>query len=522
MRGCHWKLILPLIAVACAPAHGEEPLRDRIDRLIASKAGEFKQAPLASDPEFVRRVYLDLVGSIPSRQQTEAFLNDTSPDKRITLVDALLASPAHAQRMAEVLHLILMERRGDDKEWQRFLRSSVAQNKPWDELARDILAANTKDPDLRGAAYFFAKRLETYGQNLTDFPGLTRDIGRLFLGQDLQCAQCHDHLLIDDYKQRDFQGLFVVYSKASIESKGGFSAVKIKSPQSKLEFISVFDPQKRATGPRIPGGEELELPAGEQDGVDLLTAMAAEITRPDNTLFARNAANRLWAIMMGRGLVHPLDLHHSDNPPSHPELLDLLAEELVSHRFDMKWMMRDLALTKTYQRSSRGQTDAPKAPPDALFHAALEKPLTAEQFFASAIQATGAAEAAGALSTEGDAAKELQELKTRFLQSFAAEPGEADEEGRSTVKGALFLLNDAQFLKLLEQQPGNLVHRLVEQFESPSFADELFLSVLSRPPEDEERREVAEHLKQNDGSREVAVQQLVWALLASAEFAVNH
>jgi len=159
-------------------------------------------------------------------------------------------------------------------------------------------------------------------------------------------------------------------------------------------------------------------------------------------------------------------------------------------------------------------------PPDALFLTALEKPLTAEQLFASALQATGPAD--GEIESRAEVTKELQDVKTRFLQAFAAEPREVDGEGRETVKGALFLLNDAAFLKLLEPQPGNLTQRLVERFESATFADELFQSVLSRPPDDEEHREVSEHLKANLGRREDAIKELIWALLASAEFTANH
>jgi hypothetical protein len=186
----------------------------------------------------------------------------------------------------------------------------------------------------------------------------------------------------------------------------------------------------------------------------------------------------------------------------------------------MKWMLCELALTQTYQRSNSWQTDVSQPPADALFLTALEKPLTAEQLFASALQATGPAE--GASASPAGATKELQELKTRFLQAFAAEPREVDGEGRATVKGALFLLNDAQFLKLLEPQPGNLTQRLVEQIDSATFADELFQSVLSRPADEDERREVTEHLMANHGPREDAVKQLIWALLASAEFTTNH
>ena len=514
-------LLVWIVVIVPATVAAGTPLHERIDELIAAKAGGKTAAALSDDAEFLRRVYLDLAGRIPAVDEARAFLADTATDKRTKVIDALLTGPAYARHMADLFHVVLMERRGDHEEWHKFLRTSFAVNKPWDTLAREILAPNADDEQTRGSAFFISKRLETYGQNPTDFPGLTRDVARLFLGQDLQCAQCHDHLFIDDYKQRDFQGLYVVYANAKV-SGDKFPVVTVKPPASKLEFVSVFEAGKQATGPRIPGGSELPLPSDDSDNTGLLTSMAAEIARADNPLFVRNAANRLWSLMMGRGLIHPLDLHHSANPPSHPELLDLLAGELVNHGFDIKWMLREIALSQTYQRSSMVPPDG-EPPLASLFLVANERPLSAEQLWLSVLQATGES---FAMTTTDESAAALadrhKDLRDRFLKSFAAEPTEPEVDVRSTVKAALFLLNDERFLQLVDRQSGNLTDRLLNLSGPDLLTEKLYLSVLSRRPDDEELALVAAHLAANANHRESAVKQLIWALVSSAEFSMNH
>ena len=198
----------------------------------------------------------------------------------------------------------------------------------------------------QGAAFFLAKRLENYGQNPVDYPALTRDVGRLFLGKDLQCAQCHDHLFIDDYKQADFQGLFAFVQNAYLAD------AKTRGRRREAD-----DGQARVHVGLQEGAEARPARAARRQGVRIrrrsrrarstlsrrtarrrspgvpkfspLAMLAEELPAPDNPDFTRNIGNRLWFLLMGRGLVHPLDLHHTDNPPSHPELLDLLAKEFV-------------------------------------------------------------------------------------------------------------------------------------------------------------------------------------------------
>src|SRR5262249_37489944 len=145
----------------------------------------------------------------------------------------------YPERMRDAFHGLLMERLGDHPEWSKYLVKSFAANKPYDLLAREVLRAAPRDESVRGAAFFYAKRLENYGQNPVDYAGLTRDVGRLFLGKDLRCAQCHDHLFIGDYKQRDFQGLLAFFQNAYLQD-GAYPTVGERPTAKKLPFMSVF------------------------------------------------------------------------------------------------------------------------------------------------------------------------------------------------------------------------------------------------------------------------------------------
>lgn len=494
-------------------------LHEEIDLLIAAKAGATPLAGSCDDATFLRRAYFDFAGRIPRLEETRKFLDDSSPEKRTKLIDDLLAGPEYPRRMEELFHVLLMERRGDHPEWSKFLRVSFETNKPWDQLAREIIRPVMEDETKRGAAYFHTRRLEKNGQETTDYAGLTRDVGRLFMGVDLQCAQCHDHLFISDYKQVDFQGLYTVFSNMSIKGDVQFPAVSEKPPAAKLEFISVFDPTKKATGPRIPFGSEFDVPPATGSALALL---ATSLPVGENQLFVKNAVNRFWFVMMGRGLVHPLDLQHGQNPPSHPELLDLLSREFAAHKFDIKWLWRELALTKTYARST--EVAAGEPPPPELFAVAIERRLSAEQLLRSILIAMGApAETTdpAKLSAAYDA------LRPKALKAFANPAKEPEDGYNATVQAALTLLNDEAFLKLFEPRAANLTERLSKIADANQLAEELYLTVLIRRPTDDERAEVAAFLGRGTGTspemqRADAVRQLVWGLVASMEFSVNH
>ncbi len=554
--------------VQLATAQADEPLHVRIDRLIAAKAEGRPTSPLADDSEFLRRVYLDLTGRIPSSQEAREFLNESAPDKRSKLIDRLLGGPDYPRRMQELAHVMLMERRGDHPEWLAFLKSSFEANKPIDQLVREIIYPDPKNEATRGAGFFLSNRLEKYGENPTDYPGLTRDVGRLFLGVDLQCAQCHDHLFVTDYKQADFQGLFAIFLNTALRTDAKFPAVSEKVMTQKLEFQSVFKKEKKEIGPRVPGQDEIAIqtfPKGEKfaeppdkktnsPGVPKfspLAKLAEQLPTAGNAAFTRNFANRIWFVMMGRGLVHPLDLHHSENPASHPELLDLLARELAAPHpqplspaagqrgdgatqplapaagergrgegaFDVKWLLRELALTQTYQRSSRLPDGADDSPPE-LFLVAHEKYMSAEQLLWSVLQATGT-DVAGDKPVLPPGAT-LEKLREKFVKAFANPPGDPEGEFAPSLRAALFVLNDSAVLECLKPQPGNLIDRLSKLSDVDQLADELYLSLLTRKPSADERTEIAEYLSKSPDRRPATLANLAWALLASTEFCVNH
>ena len=521
------------LAVGAANGAAQEPLNQQIDRLVEAAAG----GPLAGqsmDAEFLRRVYLDLAGSIPSGEETRDFLADADGEKRAKAIDRLLASEDHVRRFSQVLHVMLMERLGDHADWQKFLRESVKVNKPWDQLTREILNPNPDDEATRGSALWFTKRLENYGQNPVDLPGLVRDVGRHFLGIDVQCAQCHDHLFVDEYKQEYYHGLFAFVGHATIRQDLKFPAVGLKPLEKKVEFMSVFVQKPQAVGPKLPDGTEIDVPTfakGEEfeqppdkktrsPGIpkfNTLKLLSEQLPQANNRLFTRNIANRLWWMMMGRGLVEPLDLSHADNPPSHPELLDHLARELAAHQFDMRWLLKEIALSQAYQRSGVAADGSDATPPQS-YRIALEKQLSSEQMLASLRQAIGDSKPLVIDSTD----KQWTDWQTRFDKALANPPREPEVGHNPTVKAALFLMNDAIVLGWIKPEGENLAARLNKETDATKVADELYISVLSRQPTVEEQQEVADFLAARGDRREKAVSSLIWALLASNEFCTNH
>ncbi len=512
-------LLLPVLV------HAAEPLHLQIDRIIETKA-QRDSVPLSAksdDAEFLRRASLDLNGRIPTAKETRAFLADTSADKRTKLVDALLAKPEYAKQLASTMNIMLMERLGEHAEWSKFLEDSFAANQPWNTTVQQILRADHKVEATRGAGFFLSKRLENYGQNPVDYSALTRDVGRLFLGKNLQCAECHDHLFIEDYKQADFQGLHGFFKNTMlVDAK--LPRVGEKPTLEKVKFASVFIHLEMETAPVLPGGKMIEIPTfakGKEYSVlpdrktkepgepafSTLAAIAKELPRAENRDFVRNAVNRFWFILLGRGIVHPLDLHHAKNPPSHPELLDLLAEEFIAHNFDVKYLLREIALTKTYQRASILPAKAEPAKHTKYFATAIEKRLHAETLSTLI-----------GLSTESTIPAPLS---AKFNKAFANQPREAEDEIETSLKGVLFLLHDDGVLSLLKPKAGNLANR-VSQLNDTAIVEELFLAILTRMPSAEEAAAVTAILKKAGEKKAEAIGTIAWALLASMEWGVNH
>ncbi len=354
------------------PADSGGTLHGRIDALLKEvEAGA--PSPLCTDAEFLRRLSIDLLGSLPPAEETRRFLADPSPHKRNYLVGRLLEHPRYAVHMARTFDVILLERRNTEgikqEDWERYLFESFLANKPYDQLAREILTADGADPKTRPAVKFYLER--NGDPNL-----LTRDVGRIFFARDLQCCQCHDHPLIEHYRQADYYGLFAFLQRGYLtldptnpanKNKPVYFAEKGEGA-APATFQSVFDPKKakHGTRPKLPGDTEIDEPyfpvgteykpatasaAYPQPRYSRRTRFADEILGRSNAAFRRNIVNRLWAHMLGQGLFEPVDLDHPDNPPACPALLNLLADEFRSMGYDVKVFLREIALTAAYQRS---------------------------------------------------------------------------------------------------------------------------------------------------------------------------
>ena len=365
------------VLIFCAQTADAEPsLHIRIDQLIA-ETRIVPAAPLASDAEFLRRVSLDLTGSIPSSDAARKFLDDPSPDKRTALVDQLLASRLYVRHMVNVFDVMLTERRAEtdvpNDLWKQYLWTSLEQNKPYNQIAAEILGADGGNYGLTGrvtsveehhramARFYLDRKVEP---NL-----MTRDTARIFFGMDLQCAQCHDHPLIDDYLQSDYYGIYAFLQRSHFfRPDKEKPAVIAEKADGEADFKSVFTGEEGRARPHLPGGATIDDPTIPDDEQWLVkpdekdtnirplpkysrrAQLARLATDGTNRAFNINIANRLWAHMMGHGLVHPVDLHHRDNPPAHIELLELLAGELVANQFDVKSFLRQIALSEAYQR----------------------------------------------------------------------------------------------------------------------------------------------------------------------------
>lgn len=431
-----WTAVLIAGLVLAARAEEAPPLHVRIDALLA-EAHPAGQAALASDADFLRRTYLALHGVIPTATQARAFLADTAPDKRAKLVDALLADPQFAKWMAVRFDVMLMERRGETHTkalaWRDWLEQSFAANKPWDALVREILAADGADEKTRPVARWLLERE-------ADPNALAKDTARLFLGRDISCSQCHNHPRIDDYLQRDYAGLQAFFSRTYLfrpdTKKPGVIG---EQATGNTTYLSVFTKVGGETKPRLPGEAELaEPPPGEwtvpPDAKNKTVRPIPKFSRRallgaalgdgHHPAFRRNIANRLWAVVFGSGLVEPLDLQHSANPPSNPALLDLLAEEIAAMKFDMRGFIRELALTEGFQRS----LELP--PPSPVAKSAADKLPLLEQQAAALTAAATAAE-----DEFGKAQKDVVEAQ-RAVAPFAEELAKQDAEMAKVKKTA--------------------------------------------------------------------------------------
>jgi hypothetical protein len=553
-------LIAVLLTSGSTVFAGDRPLHEIVDDHIAAgwKERGVTPASLSDDAEFIRRIHLDLTGMIPRAAVVEEFLRDRTPGRRERWIDSLAASAEFNLHMARVVDAMLIERRVNVirsydvpvKDWRDYLASAFAADRPWDRLAAEILGSDGSDPKIGAAVKFYVARN-------VDSHELTRDISRLFLGRDLACAQCHDDPRIKDYTQEEYYGIYAFVSRMSfyrdLKARQSLISEKAEGP---VKYESVFTGKKGLTDPRLRGGAMLSDPVLEKGKEYVVlpkpggravpvysrrALLARELPRPETPGFSRTIVNRLWALVMGRGLVHPLDLDHPGNPPSHPALLDELVRRFEAMNYDVRGFLRELMRSKTYQLSSR-RADGTPEPPAETFAVAALRPLSPDQLAWSVLQATGrlagyeqAAEVA-LEKREPDtfaATKKtfawrhqmyagLEREVTLLATQFSGPAGAPEGSFEPTVNQALFLLNAPTVVNAFQPSKSRRLVDVLAAEQNPAvLAERMYLAVLSRRPDADEVAEVRRHLAASK-DRAVAVGELASALLLSAEFRLNH
>jgi hypothetical protein len=505
-----------------------------IDRRI-TEAG-IVAAPIVDDARFLRRVTLDLAGRVPTRSELTEFLADADGDTRSALVDRLVASPDFAYHQRNELDLLLLARLRDDGEWRDYLLVATRENRSWDRLFREIILPERERPGEKGPAAFLRERV----QELDD---VTNDAAALLFGVNVSCAKCHDHPLVDDWLQDHYFGM-ASFFKRTYRTRKGMLAEKFEGD---LKFTTVDGEEKPAafmflTGTTVadPSGprsdderkqleEAIEKAQKEEDAADPplpefsprseLVRMALEGN--EQSFLARNMVNRVWARLMGRGLVHPLDQMHSENPPSHPELLDWLAHDFVAHGYDLKHLVRGIVLSDTYARDSVW-TSADEPPAPELFARAVARPLTPRQFGLALSVATANPEQLPGLDKPDDWSGRRENFESQ-ANGFARLVEIPEDSFQVSVDEALLFSNGEQIMNdYLRDGDDRLVGALATVDDVDELVTTAFECTLTRAPDDEERAAFKGYVNERSDRRATAVQQLVWALVTSPEFRFNH
>jgi hypothetical protein len=563
-----------------------------VDRVIDARlAAEGKQAaPRTNDEEFLRRLTLDLLGTVPTVEEVRAFGADRSRDKRARKIDELLASEAYAEHWADWWYKALtgltpgVNRReeGDGgrflagaagEKFHAWLSDGLAANRPFDELAYDLVTA-TGRTDENGAAAYTA-RWDGNPNNLASA------VARNFLGVRIQCAQCHDHVYEESWKQKDFQGMATFFAltrqqrvpeyrelrdmQRDMEEQrkearergedpgemrpGRLPPMDGRSPEEMRRLLAsrnvvevsetLADPARLGAGARLLRrgaernpelGERAKLlevtpkfwmgsEAGDIVGIPRRLLLARWITSDDNPYFAQTLANRMWGALLGRGFVDPVDDFNSLNPPSHPEALEVLAGDVKASGYDLKRLLRVIVSTEAYQRSSRAAGG--ERPDPALFAVGLVRPLTIEQLYNALSRASGAEQA---LSRRGrqEAGRLRQVVFSAFSFVFDDDEGTEQQDFEGSIPQGLFLMNGELMSRLIEADGRRAPLQAVLEGAKDDAARVtlLYLRAFGREPSAQERSAALSFAQRGGGTQ--GWEDLFWALLNSAEFMTNH
>jgi hypothetical protein len=515
------RIASPFTTPVDSAIYARAPRANFIDAAVLRKLQELniEPSPLSSDAEFIRRVYLDAAGILPQPAEVTAFLSDARPDKRARLIDALIERPEFVDYWAyKWSDLLLVSSRSlqSNAMWAYYnwIRESVAANKPWDQMTRELLTANGNALSNGAANYYVLHK------NPVD---VTENVALTFMGFSITCARCHNHPL-ERWTQKDY------YQMANL-----FSRVAIKNGPERGDIIvyrartgDINHPRLNAPLPPRPlDGQPLPLDAPQ----DRRQYFADWLVSPDNPFFARTVVNRVWKNFMGRGLVEAVDDIRDANPPSNPELLDALTRDFVEHRFDVKHLARTIMMSSTYQLTSKPTaTNAT----DLKYHSHyIAKRLPAEVILDAIGQVTGVREVFPGYP--GRRALQLPDvaIDSYFLNAFGrpsrVTAADSERQQEPSITQALHVINGDTINRKLASTRG-LIQSLVDSgADNRAAVERLYLAALSRPASDEELRTlsqamddaIAKDTAEPATARRRVLEDLAWAILTGKEFLFN-
>jgi hypothetical protein len=537
-------LLTPAAAYAQGrPGRGERVAPAAVDPVVAFVDEQIRQgwqdnevqpSPAADDAEWLRRVYLDLIGQIPPAALVDAFLSNREEDKRARVVTELLSHPALVRHWTTVWTNLLIgrqtPRRTSREGMEKFLREAFARNRPWNEIVYDLLTAEGHFQE-QGAVNFLLAQLDG-PPNREDYTvEATARVTRLFLGTQVQCTQCHNHPF-NDWKQDQFWQMDSFFKQIRRVNHRRLDAATGRQVDDYSELVwqdfagpVYYEKRSGVMEVAYPIFASREVPAAPD--TNRREELARLLAREDaDHQLARAMVNRMWGHFFSYGFTRPVDDMGPHNPPSHPEVLDHLTEEFVECGYNLQQLMQWITATEAYQLTSRfndsNRLDDPASGEVPLFSHMYVKPLTAEQLYDSLVVATQGDDASSAGYQR--AQQERRQWMRDFLTIFGGNEEDEPTLFSGTIPQALLMMNGPLVRNALRQESGSSLSRLVGTDPRQSDADRIrqfYLTVLSRLPT---RRELssAQSLVSLSRDKWAAYQDLYWVLLNSNEFVFNH
>jgi hypothetical protein len=513
--------------LAAADVDGTK-VASQVDQKLAEEIAIDKAAKVTADETFLRRIAFDLVGELPTPQEVTAFVLDASDDKRDRAIDRLLARPQFGQNWARYWRDVILARRADDRALflvgnsvTVYLTEQFNKGAQWDKVAKSFVTATGDVRQDGSTALIMAQEGKA--------PETAAEVSRIFLGIQIQCAQCHDHPY-DDWSREQFHELAAFFPRTAVRPKlnsttrtfevGSFDRSFGRRPRNQNASLEHYMPDledpsakgKLMTPVFFATGEKLKT--GNTD-LERRETLAKWITGPANPWFAKAYVNRMWSELVGRGFYEPVDDMGPERKCLAPKTLEYLAEQFIKADYDVKWLFRVITTTDAYQRRSRSRYEASKYP----LASNCPQPLRADQLYNALTAAVGIAERASGPGYFGGPRARIDNTRTQFNLNFGFDPSLSRDEVAASIPQVLTMMNSPQLAGAINgRSPRTMLGKLLaDEKDNELVATDLYLRCLARQPTEREMKTCLGYVKTTD-NRVEAFEDILWSLINSAEF----